>query len=289
MESDPQLIRELFDLPGAGASRVVSQYREREGKTREESQEIGRLCMSEDDYEGAIIHFRRALEQSGSDRHEVLLELGAAYEAAGMSPQAYKQYKSAEKIKLTGEIARGIGELLQSYGKNSEALAELRKAIEIEPGNAYNHFRMAELLRKMGFPKMALEAIAGSVSFASDDAFYHYWMGDLLLQMQRFEEAVKSFAAAAELSPGDDKLYQLSGVALWGADKHLEAIRALRLASDLNPEDRRNYALLQVFLKLDGQELESKQEEKKAGEMDQFDRETVIRLLGIVGITIDPM
>lgn len=287
MESEPQLIRELFDLPGAGASRVVSPYRDKEGATREQSQEYGRLCMSEDDYEGAIVHFRRALEQSGSDRHEVLLELGAAYEAAGMSPQAYKQYKSAEKIKLTGEIARGIGELLQSYGKNSEALAELKKAIEVEPGNAYNHFRMAELLRKMGFNKMALEAIAGAVSFAADDAFYHYWMGDLLLHMQRFDEAVKSFAAAAELSPGDDKVFQLSGVALWGAGKPLEAIRSLRLASDLNAEDRTNYALLQVFLRLNGQDVESKQEEKKAGEMDEYDRATVIRLLGVVGITLD--
>lgn len=287
MEPEPELIRELFDLPGAGNRAVVSPYREKEGKTREESQEYGRLCMSEDDYEGAIVHFRRALEQSGADRHEVLIELGAAYEAAGMSPQAYKQYKEAERVKQTGEIARGLGELLQSYGKNSEAVAELKHAIELEPGNAYNHFRLAEQLRKMGFPKMALESIAGAVSFAADDAFYHYWMGDLLLSMHRFDEAVKSFAAAAEISPGDDKVFQLSGVALWGAGKHLEAIRALRLASDLNAEDRTNYGLLQVFLRLNGQELESKQEEKKAGEMDEFDRETIVRLLGHVGITLD--
>lgn len=285
MDSEPQLIRELFDLPGAGASNIVSQYRAREGKTREQSQEIGRLCMSEDDYEGAIIHFRRALEQSTGDRHEVLLELGAAYEAAGMSPQAYKQFKSAAKIRETGELARGIGDLLESYGKNSEALKELARAIEIEPGNAYNHFRQAELLRKMGYPKMALEAIAGAVSFSADDAFYHYWMGDLLLQMHRFEEAVKSFAAAAELSPGDDRLYQLSGVALWGAGKQTEAIRAVRLASDLNPEDRINYGLLEVFLRLDGQVLESQQESKKSAEMETYDRDVIVRLLSHVGIT----
>ncbi len=287
MDSEPQLIRELFDLPGAGASNIVSQYRSREGNTREQSQEIGRLCMSEDDYEGAIIHFRRALEQTTGDRHEVLLELGAAYEAAGMSPQAYKQFKAAAKIRETGEIARGIGDLLESYGKNSEALQELKRAIEIEPGNAYNHFRQAELLRKMGHPKMALEAIAGAVSFAADDAFYHYWMGDLLLQMHRYEEAVKSFAAAVELSPGDDKVFQLSGVALWGEGKHAEAIRAVRLASDLNAEDRINYGLLEVFLRLDGQVLESQQESKKSSEMESYDRDVIVRLLSHVGITFD--
>jgi tetratricopeptide (TPR) repeat protein len=284
MQNEPQLIRELFDLPGAGAAKVVSQYRSRVGKTREESQEIGRLCMSEDDYDGAILHFRRALEQAVGDRHEILLELGAAYEAAGMSPQAYKQYKTAAKIRETGEIARGIGEVLASYGKNSEALRELRRATEIESGNAYNHFRLAELLRKMGHPKMALEAIAGAVSFAADDPFYHYWMGDLLLEVGRYDEAVLSFAAAAELSPGDDRLFQLSGIALWGAGKKAEAIRSVRLASDLNSEDRVNYGLLEVFLRLNGQALEADQESKRSREMDAYDRETLSRLVRLAGI-----
>lgn len=241
--------------------------------------------MIEDDYEGAIEHFRRALSQSKGERHEVLLELGAAYEAAGMSPQAYKQFKTAAKIRESGEIARGIGDLLKSYGKNTEALRALRRATEIEPGNAYNHFRLAELLRKMGHRKIALEAIAGAVSFAADDAFYHYWMGDLLLEMHRFDEAVKSFAAAAELSPGDDRLYQLSGVALWGAGKKIEAVRAIRLASDLNLDDLVNYGLLEVFLRLDGQELEAQQESKKARRMERYDRDSLARLLSHVGIS----
>jgi tetratricopeptide (TPR) repeat protein len=287
MENEPQLIRELFDLPGAGAAQVVSQYRSRVGKTREESQEIGRLCMMEGDYEGAITHFRRALEQTTGERHEILLELGAAYEAAGMSPQAYKQYKTAAKIRETGEIARGIGDVLKSYGKNTDALKELRRATEIEPGNAYNHFRLAELFRRMGHPKMALEAIAGAVSFAADDPFYHYWMGDLLLEVGRYDEAVLSFAAAAELSPGDDRLFQLSAIALWGAGKRAEAIRAARLASDLNSEDRVNYGLLEVFLRLNGQTLEADQESKRAGEMDAYDQDLLARLIYLAGIRYD--
>jgi Flp pilus assembly protein TadD len=284
MEPDPQLIAELFDLPGAGTGDVVSVYREREGKTREQSQDYGRRCMGEGDYQGAILHFRRALEQTTEDRHEALLELGAAYESAGMSPQAYKQYKEAAKLRETGEIARGLGELLQSYGKNTEAVRELRRAIEIEPGNAYNHFRLAEQLRKMGHNKLALEAVAGAVATAADDPFYHYWTGDLLLHMGRFEDATRAFAAAAELSPGDDRLFQLSGVALWGAGKRAEAIRAVRLASDLNAEDRTNYGLLYVFLRLDGQLDEAKQEAKRAGEMDAFDREVLDRYLHVLGI-----
>lgn len=284
METDPQLLAELFDLPGAGGAEVISPYRSKVGATREESQDYGRRCMAEGDYQGAIAHFRRSLAQCEGDKHEALLELGAAYESAGMSPQAYKQYKEAARIRDTGELARGIGALLQSYGKNTDALQALKHATEIEPGNAYNHFRLAELLRKMGHPTMALEAVAAAVSCAADDAFYHYWMGDLLLHMGRFEEAVRAFGAAEELSPGDDRLFQLSGVALWGAGKRAEAIRSVRLASDLNAEDRVNYGLLQVFLALNGQELESQQESKKAGEMDPFDRETIARYLSLLGI-----
>lgn len=284
MESEPQLIRELFDLPGAGSGQVVSVYRDKEGNSQEQSQDYGRRCMAEGDYEGAIIQFRRALGQAEGDKHEALLELGAAYESAGMSPQAYEQYKKAVKIRESGELLRGLGNLLQSYGKSHDALDQLRRAIEIEPGNAYNHFKLAEQLRKMGYPKMALDAISGALSFASEDAFYHFWHGDLLLELKRFDEAVLAFAAAAELSPGDDRLFQLSGVALWGAGKRPEAIRAVRLASDLNAEDRVNYALLEAFYRATGQDLEASQEQKRVGEMDRFDQERLERLVGLVGV-----
>ena len=284
MQPEPQLIRELFDLPGAGSAEVVSKFRDQDGTSREQSQEFGRRCMAEGDYVGATRQFRAALRQAEGDKHEALLELGAAYEAAGMTPQAYEQYKRASKLRANGDLLRGLSSLLLSYGKAGEAAEQLRRATEIEPGMAYNHFRLAEVLRKMGLPKQALEAIAGAVANAADDPFYHYWTGDLLLEMKRFDEAVKSFGAAAELSPGDDRLFQLSGLALWGAGKRQEAVRAVRLASDLNSEDRVNYGLLRVFLKLLGQEVESNQESKKASEMDAYDRDLLERYLHLVGI-----
>lgn len=284
METDSQIIRELFDLPGAGGASFISHYRDKNGNSSDVSQDYGRRCLQEGDYEGAIKHFRVAIEQAGTAGHDTLLELGAAYESAGMTSQAYRQYLKALKHKETGEAHRGIGEVLQSFGKYTEAIEQIRAAIKAEPGNAYNQFLLAELYRKSGQRSLSLDAINHAISLSAEDSFYHYWMGDLLLEMGRYEEAVASLGAAAELSPGDDKLFQLSGIALWGAQKKVEAIRAIRLASDLNSEELVNYGLLNSFLKLSGMEAEAMLEEKNARKMDKYDQDTMARLLKMVGI-----
>lgn len=284
MEPDSALVRELFDLPGAKSAEIVSPYRAKEGANAAASMDLGRKCLHDGDAIGAIKHYRRAIEQSEGGGHEILLELGAAYEAAGQTPQAYRQYLKALKSSDSSELHRGVSEVLQSFGKYRQAAEELRAAIAKEPKNAYNHFRLAEVLRKAGYKKLALAAVTQAVSLAADDAFYHYWMGDLQLELGAFEECVASLSAAIELSPGDDKLFQLAGVGMWGAGKKSEAIRSVRLASDLNSEDLVNYGLLEAFLKFSGQVQEAQQESKNAKRMDDYDKDLLARYLKLVGI-----
>ena len=276
---------EIFNLRGVSDAQVVSQYRDEEGETSEASQAYGEKCMDVGDYEGAIRQFRRALGQCKGDKHELLVDLGAAYESAGMAPQAYKQFKHAASIRESSELSQALSSLFKQYGRSTDSLVRLKDAIEQDPKNAYNHFKLAEGLRKMGQKKLALEAIAHAVSFAADDPFYHYWMGDMLLEMSRYEESVQSLAAAVELSPKDDHLYQLAALALWGLGKRKEAVRSIRLASDLNSENKINYALLATFLKISGMDKEAEQESEKVAEMNQFERDICERLLALVGIT----
>lgn len=285
MEPEAQLMREIFSLPGVNDAQVVSKYRDEEGKTSEVSQDYGKWCMDDGDYEGAIRQYRRALGQCRADKHELLVDLGAAYESAGMTPQAYKQYKHAASIRESSELSQALSSLFQQYGHNTESLVQLEGAIKQDPENAYNHFKLAEGLRKMGQKKLALEAIAHAVSYSADDPFYHYWMGDVLLEMSRYEESLQSLAAAVELTPKDDHLYQLVGLALWGSGKKKEAIRSIRLASDMNSENRVNYALLATFLKITGMDKEAEQESEKVAEMDRFETDICERLLALVGIS----
>lgn len=284
MQPDAQLIRELFDLPGATGTDGVSPCRVRNGTTTKQSREYGLRCMAEGDYDGAVRQFRNAIAQTGGEDQGLLVDLGAAYESAGMVPQAYRQYMRAARIRETGNLHFGLSALDRQYGRSAASLAHLQRATEIEPASAYGCFRLGEGLRWAGHKKLALEAAAQAVEYAPDDPFYRYWIGDLLLEMSRFDDAARALAAAIELSPGDQTLHQLSSLALWGSGKSKQAIRAVRLASDLDSENRVNYALLETFLRRSGLEADADQETERAAEMDAYDKDLLQRLLAIVGI-----
>ena len=284
MQQDAQLVHELLGVPEAAAAEVASPCRDKNGTTTKQSREYGLRCMAEGDYKGAISQFRNAIDQNGGDDQNLLLELGAAYESAGMAPQAYRQYMRAARIRETGELHMGLSALDRQYGRAQASLAHLRKATEIEPANAYCHFRLAEGLRSAGNKGLALEAATHAAENQPDDPFYHYWIGDLLLQMSRFDDAQRALTAAIKLAPADHTLHQLSALALWGSGKQKQAIRAVRLASDLDSENRVNYALLETFLRLSGMQADADQETERAEEMDPYDKDVLRRLLSIVGI-----
>lgn len=272
MSADYQNILEIFDLAGP-AKPQEEDAPPKEGKNAAQSQQLGQVSMTKGDYATAIEHFRRAIEQGGTDIAGDYFNLAAAYATADMAPQALRQYERARKIKDSGELHVGLGELYRRYGRLKDAVAELEEAIRLEPGNAFFHFKLAESLRGSGFRTQALQAISGAVASAPDDAFYHYWMGDLLLEMKRPQDAVPALHAAIELSPGDDHLFMLASVALWGSGKRAEAIRSIRLAADLDAEKLLYYELLSRYLEAEGHLAEAAVEKEKAAQIDRYDSE----------------
>lgn len=286
MDNPLQSITELFDLPGASAAKSISPARDEEGKTAKESEELGKVCMADGDFEGAIAQFRRAMEQGGTDAARDLLNLGAAYEAADNSPAAFRQYRKARSLGDSGELRLGVAALMKRYGRIADAVAELQRAIEVEPENAYLSHRLAEVLRDNGHKKAALEAIHRAVASKPEDPFYHYWMGDLLLEMHRYEEAAQALQACLEFSPGDDHALMLTSLALWGAGRRAEAMRAIRLASDLAPEKLIYFGLLAKFLTQEGHEADAAAEAKKAAKMDDYDRDLLGRLEAQSGLSL---
>lgn len=275
---------ELFDLPGLGSKEPPrSGVRDKEGRTAEESLDYGRQGLAEEDYEAAIVHFKKAVEQGSVDAG---FELGAAYESADMLPQAFYQYEKARKSKASGELHLGLGALYKRFGKVEDALRQHEAAISAEPNNAYLHYKMAETLRDMGYRKDARNAILAAVALDPKDGFFHYWLGDLLLEMKEFEEAGQSLQAAIELSPGDHHLFQLAAISLWGQGKRPEAIRATRLAGDLDSENLAHVLVLHRMLMEESQVDEAKLEEKRVAKAEAYDVDVANRWLKPIGMTV---
>lgn len=279
MDNPISLITELFDLPGASQGRQISAAREKEGRDAKESEALGKECMGDGDYDGAIVHFRRAMEQGGTATAESLLNLGAAYEAGDYMPAAYRQYQLARKVQDSGELHAGLGAIYLRFGRVKEGIKQLEESIEMEPENAFFRFKLAEALRESGHRTAALAAVQTAVATAPDESFYHFWMGDLLLEMQRYEEAATALQASLELSPGDDHTLCLASIALWGNGKRPEAIRAIRLASDLDQDKMMYPALLVRYLLAEGMPEEAQLERKRGLKADRYDLDLIERLL----------
>ncbi|HJP82089.1 MAG TPA: tetratricopeptide repeat protein [Fimbriimonadaceae bacterium] len=285
-------IAELFNVVDfEGDSELQGLKNQASGKTAAESEDLGKLRLSEGDYQNAIRHFKEAMSQRDSTDIDHLVDLAGAYDYGDLELQAFRQYRKALKTNQESpEPLLGLADILRRSGRFRDSVAELEKAIKLEPGNPYYHIKLAEALREMGEPTKALAAAQYAVVVKPEEPFYHYWIGDLLLQLKRYEEALQSFRAAIELSPGDDHLYLRAAVAFWRTDRKPEAIKAIRLASDLDPEKHLYAGMLEALLAANGENDLADLESERADKMDRYDHDVLNRTLHEMGIVeYDPM
>ena len=276
-------IAELFHL-GVPAGTPSEPFEE--GKDADESSAKGRARLQEGDYQQAIAHFRKAIEQRGAEDEAGLLDLADAYAYGDAAPEALRQYERARRISDSSEAWVGIAQLHRQYGRHQEALQDMEHAIEKDPSNAFLHIKLAEMLADAGFPKRAYALALKAVVLKPDEPYYHHRAGELAAVLGDLESAVGSFRAAIELSPGDDFLYARVAGVFWRLGRKSEAIQALRLASDLDPAKERYRGLLYYVLRAAGQDEDAALEEEAADGLDRFDQDWVERFLAEVGIRI---
>lgn len=286
MDPSFKAIADLFQMPKpVDLESVQANPKKKEGDTADESDELGVQSLNEGDYEAAIKHFRRAVEQREPGDITSRINLAGALDYVDNAPAAYRQYEIALKHrKDASEPLVGISDVLKRYGRFRDAAEELTKAIEKEPGNAFYRIKLAELLRENGERTKALEAAQDAILAKPDESFYHYWLGDLMIEMGRDESALGALQAAIELSPGDDFLYLRAAVAFWRLDRKPEAIKALRLASELDPSKNVYHGLLEALLEATGQIEEATLESERADKMDRYDDDTLDRVLDEMGV-----
>ena len=278
--------RAIADLFGAFQTEIATDVEPlRRGHNANESDQLGRLSMEAGNYSEAIAHFKNAVDQRDPSDISSRLDLAGAYETADLFPQAYRQYERALALKpRSAEAQAGIADLKKRYGKFRESIDHLQNALDKEPGNAFLNFKLAETLRDAGSPKSAMEFAINAILAKPDNDYFHFWIAELNIELGNYDEALQSLRAAVELSPGDDYYYLRCVVPFWRLGKHTEAIKSVRLASDLDPTKSLYYGLLEELLRANEQFEEADLEVKRASEMDQYDRETIEKLLDEMGI-----
>jgi len=94
-----------------------------------------------------------------------------------------------------------IGTGLAQRGELEQAIALLRRAIELEPGHAAAHHNLGSACRDRGERQAALGAYREAARLAPKFAEAHYGIGLMLVEERSYEEALASLRRAIELSP----------------------------------------------------------------------------------------
>jgi pentatricopeptide repeat protein len=154
---------------------------------------MARLGKSEE----ALADYRKALEldPNCASAH---FNLAVMFVQAGALGEAEAHYRQALPGRPTADTHNGLGYVLARQGRTDEAVAEFRKAIDVDPHFTPAYNNLADALAKQGKLEEAEDYYRRSLAEKPSVAVYNA-LGGVLRSLGRTEEAADQFAKAKAL------------------------------------------------------------------------------------------
>lgn len=147
-----------------------------------------------------------------------------------------------------------LGVLLLESNKANDAIGYLRRAAEIEPGNAEAHHWLADAEEKLGDSLEAVRQYERAAAITASEPYLFDWGSELLLH-HAAEPAIQVFTKGNALYPRSARMLIGLGAALFARGANDQAVQRICSASDLNPSDARPYRFLGKLLRTEGHPL----------------------------------
>ncbi len=199
------------------------------------------------DEAGAAEAYRGVLVERPDDRHaraslrELYRQLGEAEPLVRLLEYELRHAAGEDEVPLRLELA-SLQE--DSLGHAAEAFAQLRRVLELRPGDTRSLERALSLADALDRPEEALE-LADAALARSDTRLLHgtLWArrGTILADgLGELEEAVASFRRAVELGSGQAEVRRSLRRTLETLERWPEALQELRRESDASPVEMRS-------------------------------------------------
>ncbi len=159
---------------------------------------------------------------------ESLLTRAVLAERDGRLEEAARSYREVEALlPSVAAIPFNLSLVLVQEGKLTEALAEIEKAIALDPAEAPFHLLHGRILRALESPERAIEALEEAVRLAPDSRDGFFEIADLHQSRRELEPAALWLRRYLALHPDDlEALYFLGTVLSYGSGTE-EARRVL--------------------------------------------------------------
>ena len=132
---------------------------------------------------------------------------------------------------------KALGVVLTDDAGEYEAAAQhLRKAIELDPGDAAGYFNLGNALHGMGKADEAIEQYRKAIQIDPHYVAAHYNLGNVFAEQKKLPEAAAAFEAVLKIQPGHAAANNNLGSALVLQGKLEEALSRYRKALDADPD-----------------------------------------------------
>ena len=141
-------------------------------------------------------------------------------------------------VELDAQLAAGrvcLGTAYGSLGRGDDAIAEFRRAIDLEPTNPDALRRLALFHEQMGGVEDAEQAYLQVIETLPNHWAGYTWLGAFYISQSRYAEASDTFERVVDRTPDSYKGHSNLGVAYVYQDRWTEAIGAMERSVEIKP------------------------------------------------------
>jgi Flp pilus assembly protein TadD len=169
-------------------------------------------------------------------RAEARFNLGRALSDAGRAEEAIAEYRRALELDPRHAAAHNnLGVRLSAAGRRAEAAREFEAAIAADPGLASAHANLGGELAARGEAAAALASFARAVELDPLEASHRFNLGTALAAAGRSDEAQLQLEEAVRLDPREPRAWNNLGIVLASEGRLGEAIGSFEAALRLRP------------------------------------------------------
>src|SRR5579859_915830 len=168
---------------------------------------------------------------------EVHFSLGTVYAAVGQTSQAISELKRALDIAPNSDEAyRRLGRAYEATGQKDEAIKALQKAVEINPYFWMNQSALGAAYIDFGNYEGALKQFQLVTQLEPQNAAGYDNLGSVYSRMGRYEESVSAYQKALQIQPYA-ATYSNLGTSFFYLKRYPESVQMFQKAVEMSPGD----------------------------------------------------
>lgn len=203
---------------------------------------LGMLQYAKEDWDGAVIRFKSALDQlkepvTTLGQEAVYFYLGSAHSNKSDYKNAVADYTKVLKLKPNYAEAyhnRGVTHLKQ--GEYTQALADFKSALKLKPNYADAYYGRGLAYSSLGKYSQAINDYNKTLKLKPKYADVYHSRGRAYSKQGNYPQAITDYTKALKLKPDDANIYHNRGLAYLKQGKYPQAIADYTKALKLKPK-----------------------------------------------------